>query len=310
MESEKDPLQGQTDETLTIFAKGWSVDVDGPGQRLVYYLKGCNMSCLWCANPEGLGCRPEMLCYPDRSDGPIDHVCPYGALTNKRLDRKKCFDCSSRDCVRKWRCPCLELVGTRVSPEEITRQAVSSRDMFGVDGGVTFGGGEATLQAKPLLGVVRMLKEAGIHTAVETNASTADFKAVAETVDLLICDFKVADDAMHLKMTGISNLPVLENLAWAIRNKQNLLLRIPLVGGANDSPDEMSRMTAFLQREAAVREWPLPVEILRMHHLGEPKYAALGLSYPAKNWHEPAQSCAQELAQLLTNDKITATTGG
>ena len=51
---------------MLIFSKGWSVDRDGPGQRLVFYLKGCNMRCLWCANPEGISPLPRTLYYPGR----------------------------------------------------------------------------------------------------------------------------------------------------------------------------------------------------------------------------------------------------
>lgn len=43
----------KTDELL-IFGKGFNYSQDGPGNRLVYHLKGCNLHCPWCSNPEGL----------------------------------------------------------------------------------------------------------------------------------------------------------------------------------------------------------------------------------------------------------------
>lgn len=39
---------------LWYFQKGFNYSQDGPGNRLVYHLCGCNMRCPWCSNPEGM----------------------------------------------------------------------------------------------------------------------------------------------------------------------------------------------------------------------------------------------------------------
>ena len=39
---------------MRIFGKGFNFGQDGPGNRFVYHLSGCNMRCLWCSNADGL----------------------------------------------------------------------------------------------------------------------------------------------------------------------------------------------------------------------------------------------------------------
>lgn len=39
---------------IHIFQKGFNYSQDGPGNRLVYHLSGCNLKCPWCSNPEGM----------------------------------------------------------------------------------------------------------------------------------------------------------------------------------------------------------------------------------------------------------------
>lgn len=42
------------ENTVYIFQKGFNYSQDGPGNRLVYHLSGCNLKCPWCSNPEGM----------------------------------------------------------------------------------------------------------------------------------------------------------------------------------------------------------------------------------------------------------------
>lgn len=39
---------------MRVFGKGFNFSEDGPGNRLVYHLSGCNMHCPWCSNPDGM----------------------------------------------------------------------------------------------------------------------------------------------------------------------------------------------------------------------------------------------------------------
>jgi pyruvate formate lyase activating enzyme len=295
---------------MLIFSKGWSQNNDGPGQRLVFYLKGCNMRCRWCASPESFNNYREILFFRERAKGNIDYVCPHGALVENKLNREKCLKCATFECVKKWKSSCLELLGQEISPIEILTEAKGAMDFFTNGGGVTFGGGEATLQKQEVLEALRLLKKHKIHTAIETNASTEAFKEIAETIDLLICDFKAFDGNIHQQMTGIKNDLILENLSFAIKNKDNLLLRIPMIPGMNDTEKEMRSMADFLQDAVLDRLGELHVEILRMHHMGMPKYNALDLKYLMQNISEPSLEAAAIFQKRLKSDKIKVTIGG
>ena len=176
---------------MMIFSQGWSNGFDGPGRRLVYYLKGCNFRCLWCGNPESIAAESEILFYPEKSKFAAES-CPYGAVSENggELNREKCSTCSDRPCVKQWHDRASEPVGKEIAPVELVKDAESRRAMFGSDGGVTFSGGEPTLQMDELLDAAKRLRSQGINVAVETNASSARFAELADVFDVIICDLK------------------------------------------------------------------------------------------------------------------------
>src|SRR5512136_2248741 len=54
---------------------------DGPGVRTTVFLKGCNLRCFWCHNPEAASAEPEVQFFPDKciTCGACVITCAHGA---------------------------------------------------------------------------------------------------------------------------------------------------------------------------------------------------------------------------------------
>ena len=178
----------QKSETMKIAAKGFNYSQDGPGNRLVYHLQGCNFACKWCSNADMI---------------PLDNPAA------KETDINTVYD-------------------------EIMR----SRMMFFDGGGVTFTGGECTLQYAELIPLAARLKKEGISVCIETNGSSPHLREIAEYVDRLIIDLKLADNEKHIYFTGHSNADTLENIAYFLDSGREIHIRIPLINGVNTDPGE------------------------------------------------------------------------
>ena len=200
---------------MKIFGRGFNFSEDGPGNRLVYHLSGCNMHCPWCSNPEGM-------------DG---------------------------------------LTGVDCTVDEIVSECVRSRPMFFEGGGVTFTGGEATLWHTELFEVLSRLKKEGIHTAIETNATSAQLLALSPYIDYLIMDFKHFDSDVLKQYTGIGNAQILKNFVGLCALRTQLHIRIPLIHGFNtDDPEGFAAFFSAHDTSHCV------FEFLPYHEYGKEKW--------------------------------------
>ena len=208
---------------LYIFEKGFNYSEDGPGNRLVYHLAACNLTCPWCSNPEGMERGAARAC----------------------------------------------------SVEELAREIFSARPMFFDGGGVTFTGGECTLQAEALVRLIARVRGEGVSAAIESNAATADFLRVAAACDVVIADYK-HPSAERLKTVTGGSLALVEHNIKAFLQTGYLHLRIPLVHGFNDSGEALEGFLAFF---ASLPRERFDVELLPYHEYGRDKWKRLGKEY-------------------------------
>ncbi len=235
--------------TIEYFQKGFNYAQDGPGNRLVYHLAGCNMRCPWCSNPEGMA---------------------QGQGGNRRED-----------------------VGA------IARAVIAAKPMFFAGGGLTLTGGEATVQFDAVKALLERVRAAGVHTALETNATHPRLPELFPHLDLLIADFKHPDEAAHLGFTGVSGDWVRKNLERAADAGVELLIRIPLIHGVNDDEASLEGFRATLARFAGRAN----VEVLRYHEYGKDKWAKAGQTYQMEDAFLPAGR-AEALEKLLKAESL------
>ena len=258
---------------VRILQRGFNFSQDGPGNRLVYHLQGCTMRCPWCSNPESIVPGGCMLALSEEAD----RLCPFGAVRDGMPDAKRCDACEK---------PCLcahsrflRMSCTEEDTDDVLCEIDRSAMLFFDGGGVTFTGGEATLQWDALNTLLTALHEKGIHTALETNGTHPLLPELFDRIDYLILDCKHWDDEAHRRATGCGNAQILSNLRKAAETRDQLLVRIPLIGGFNDSAHDAQMFAETL----SVLRKTHAVETLRYHEYGKDKWRQCGMEYAMRD---------------------------
>ncbi|WP_242876030.1 glycyl-radical enzyme activating protein [Cellulosilyticum sp. I15G10I2] len=258
---------------IKVFQKGFNYSQDGAGNRLVYHLQGCNMHCPWCANPEGIAPNGTLMV-----DEPylIDTICPLKAIYQKKINRSICNVCELKECITLHRTRGIRLSYKFYEADEIIEEAKRSTPLFYDGGGVTFSGGEATLQFEALKLILKSLKASGIHTAIETNATHPNLESLFPFIDQLIMDFKHYNEAKHRQVTGLSNHMIKENIKKALSLHPSVLIRIPLIKDFNDAKKDAENFASFFKQYQTQR---VSFECLPYHEYGKVKWQQCGMAY-------------------------------
>jgi pyruvate formate lyase activating enzyme len=209
---------------------------DGPGIRTTVFLKGCTLRCAWCHNPESIdpGLSPQ---FSEKS----------------------------------------KLAGREATAEEVLSEVLKDIEYYNNSGGgMTISGGEPLLQADFTAEILKAAKDKKIHTALDTAANVPwqSFEKVLPFVDLVLLDLKIMDPELHKIYTGSDNKKILDNARKLFETGKEVNIRIPVVGGINDTVPNARLTAEFIKGYQNITE----VKLLPYHSLGVDKAKTLGIN--------------------------------
>ncbi|MGL6518388.1 YjjW family glycine radical enzyme activase [Aeromonas caviae] len=204
--------------------------VDGPGNRLVLFLQGCNFRCPGCHNPHTMGlCDHCGDCVPG---------CPGGALAMQEgrvsWQAELCTHCDR----------CLDVCPRHASPK--TRQMSVAevlallRHYGPLLTGVTVSGGEATTQLPFVIALFTAIKAepdlARLTCLLDSNGSLGEtgWQRLLPVLDGAMIDLKGWREPVHLALTGRGRERVLASLQLLARAGKLAEVRLLQVPGQSD----------------------------------------------------------------------------
>ncbi|MDY0289065.1 MAG: glycyl-radical enzyme activating protein [Sphaerochaeta sp.] len=287
---------------MNVFSIERFATKDGPGIRTVVFLKGCNLRCAWCQNPESQTAKAQVMYTQELCTGCgrcVD-ACPVGAISYDEAygfisDSNLCTACNA--CVDVCLYDARSIMGKQWHEELLLAELLKDKPFFDESGGgVTFSGGEPLLHGDALVSFATALKRQHIHLAVETAACVpwSVFEQLLPLIDLFYVDIKHLDPEKHEKFTGSGNSLILDNIIALDRSGANVVIRTPVIPGFNDTEEELREIFSFLKNRTALQS----VELLPFNRLGLAKYSGLGLPYAYAHTKNMTDEDVQPFARM------------
>lgn len=216
--------------------------VDGPGNRLVIFLQGCNFNCQSCHNPHTID-----LC--DHC-GDCVEGCPENALSmqNGKIvwDKTLCTQCD--ECLKN----CSRQSTPKTESYTVEEMLTLIRKHNPFLSGVTVTGGEATLQARFIAELFSAIKQdkvlSHLSCMVDSNGflSETGWQKLLPVTDGTMIDLKAWQQDTHLRLTGRDNHRVMQSIQLLASLDKLYELRLLLIPGQTDLETEVDALANFL----------------------------------------------------------------
>lgn len=205
----------------------------------------------------------------------------------------RCAYCHNPD---TWTCG----GGFTVTADELVKKILRYKNYFAGGGGVTFTGGEPILQAEFLIECAKMLKEKGIHIALDTALSLFNdkIKELYTLCDLIIADLKFyrAEDYEKYAKGNVMDT-VLRSLDFLMENKIKIWLRTVIVPGINDKEEDIDRYFEIAKKYTNAERY----ELKAYHTMASEKYAALHIKNPLEGVRALDDATLERLKMYLSS---------
>lgn len=187
--------------------------------------------------------------------------------------------------------------GIEIDSEELIKKILRYKPYFERSGGgVTFSGGDPLLQPDFLIEMLKLCKENGIHTALDTSGyGHGKIQEILKYTDLVLLDIKQLDDISYKSLTGLNMQGLKKFLKELDKTDVKLWIRHVVVPGITDGDEHIIRMADFINEIKNVEK----VELLPYHTLGVNKYSNLGIPYKLEGTEPMSKSEIERLNALL-----------
>lgn len=279
---------------------------DGDGIRTTVFLKGCPLRCVWCQNPEGISLQSRLIYLENQCIhcGLCAKACNDNAI---RFQNGKLH--IDREIPNQWEevidvCPaaCLMMDCKFYSVEKLMELLLRDEAFFEHGGGVTLSGGEPLLQKNFIVALLKALKLAGIHTAIETSLYVAqdDLRDCLPYLDLIYADFKIYDTDNHKKWTGVDNIQIRDNIRFLLNSEKRdqVIIRTPLIPELTATKENIQAISCFISDL-----YPgVKYELLNYNPLAKAKYNLIGREYCFFENPGPYSECEMDMFRAFVRE--------
>ena len=168
--------------------------------------------------------------------------------------------------------------GKEYTPEQLLKKLLAFKTYFEASGGgVTFSGGEPLQQPEFLAETLRLCKQAGIHTCIDTaGVGKGNYDEILKHTDLILYDVKHYTAEGYRAVTGFDINKTLAFLQKAEEYNVPIIARHVVVPKLTDGDKHILGLGSYLNTFKNLKN----AELLGFHLLGKEKYEGLGLDYP------------------------------